>query len=747
MPLLTIRGYAASILLLCCSALLLNACGAGAGSSSLSAQPGSVKGSDEVDSIGLPTLASLGSQREVSAADRTRDGSEFSQLLPSQRTFVAGSHASFVPAGNDFGEGAFAIYTFPLAGYNGPGSIKLTWTAAPAAGKCYVAVANFSKNRWQWFKADSASVSFDGVSDFTNSGDRAFVAVMLTGTSVKELNALEFGVNQAPVPVLHPQYYFADPNQAIVFDGSESSDDGSIVKYEWDLNGDGSFETDTGAVPSTSFTYPLARTLKVKLRVTDNDGQAAVDSTDITIDNSGYDEVEPNNTVNAVNTLPAMAFSGFDGNVGPGGYDGGNQDYYVLPVTEAVRATIRMDMLSGADGISHLALYDPTGVTQLASSDSYSSCQLVESISEPGNYILVASTDSTMSSDYRLSSSIRYGAGYDEVEPNNSLAQANLLDPLGVTDFWANLGAGGYDGGTDDWFAIDVADSNNSYDVVADFQYLDGDVDIDITDSLGTVLVHRFNAIDGEEAKYNFTLPGRYYIHCYLKPDSDIPNPNVTYLLSVHNYGPGPTFQIVPDTPSGAQPLTVTFNLVNIQGPGGTSPDSVDWDLDGDGLWEDVDHGAPASTATFFKATTYHPRARLTLDNGAFAVASCDVTISGGSSEVEPNDDENTGQSYNADVANFFGDCGPDAMDPADVLIISAGSTSMSVDLDYDSRFGPIAVEVLDSNFDFVGFSAENDGHDDIDVTDLTAGNIYYVIVYGSTFWPGNVAYKLNVDS
>ncbi len=56
--------------------------------------------------------------------------------------------------------------------------------------------------------------------------------------------------------------------QTVSFDGSASSDpDGVLMSYEWDLDGDGSFET-SGATPSRA--YGAAGTVSVKLRVTDN---------------------------------------------------------------------------------------------------------------------------------------------------------------------------------------------------------------------------------------------------------------------------------------------------------------------------------------------------------------------------------------------------------------------------------------------------------------------------------------------
>jgi PKD repeat protein len=80
-------------------------------------------------------------------------------------------------------------------------------------------------------------------------------------------------VNAAPIAEIAP-LGTAQIGQAVTFDGSGSSDpDGTIATYEWDLDGNGSFETNTGTVPTASRSYPSADTsIIVQLRVTDNDG-------------------------------------------------------------------------------------------------------------------------------------------------------------------------------------------------------------------------------------------------------------------------------------------------------------------------------------------------------------------------------------------------------------------------------------------------------------------------------------------
>jgi hypothetical protein len=76
-----------------------------------------------------------------------------------------------------------------------------------------------------------------------------------------------------------------EPHQQVQFDASGSSDaDGSIVKYEWDIDAVGNnFERDTGTNPRTSAFYDNSGTYRVGLRVTDDDGVTATTTRDVVV--------------------------------------------------------------------------------------------------------------------------------------------------------------------------------------------------------------------------------------------------------------------------------------------------------------------------------------------------------------------------------------------------------------------------------------------------------------------------------
>ena len=58
----------------------------------------------------------------------------------------------------------------------------------------------------------------------------------------------------------------------VEFEGSGTSPDGSIAKYEWDFDGDGDYDWESETSGSITHTYEDSRTYVPVLRVTDDFG-------------------------------------------------------------------------------------------------------------------------------------------------------------------------------------------------------------------------------------------------------------------------------------------------------------------------------------------------------------------------------------------------------------------------------------------------------------------------------------------
>ncbi len=72
------------------------------------------------------------------------------------------------------------------------------------------------------------------------------------------------------------------------FSGSGADDDGTIVRYEWDFENDGTFDYSSPTSASTTHAYPSNGTYVAKLRVTDNQGAIGLDAITFTVTNAVF---------------------------------------------------------------------------------------------------------------------------------------------------------------------------------------------------------------------------------------------------------------------------------------------------------------------------------------------------------------------------------------------------------------------------------------------------------------------------
>jgi plastocyanin len=109
---------------------------------------------------------------------------------------------------------------------------------------------------------------------FGGSGMSGIVYVNATGTVPGDAPTASFTATPSD----------ARTGQTVNFNASETRDtDGTIIRHEWDLDGNGSLETDTGAFPMTSRAYPTAGVRTVKLRVTDSQMRTNVTTRSVTV--------------------------------------------------------------------------------------------------------------------------------------------------------------------------------------------------------------------------------------------------------------------------------------------------------------------------------------------------------------------------------------------------------------------------------------------------------------------------------
>jgi PKD repeat protein len=171
-----------------------------------------------------------------------------------------GGHASFDASGSTDSDGSIVKYEWDL---DGNGTYETNTGSTPTAAANYATEAEIPIS----VKVYDDDLAID------------------TETKTLKVGGIE---PQPPIAA-----YSAQPNPAIAdipvhFDAAAAKDsDGSIVKYEWDLDGNGSFETDTGTTAGANHTYGSVGTVQTRLRVTDNSGMADTVTLPLTVNAGG----------------------------------------------------------------------------------------------------------------------------------------------------------------------------------------------------------------------------------------------------------------------------------------------------------------------------------------------------------------------------------------------------------------------------------------------------------------------------
>src|SRR5215211_4507168 len=147
------------------------------------------------------------------------------------------------------------------------------------------------------FTSDTTGLSPTADTSYGTAGART-VALRVTDAAGAEGDGIDVVLVTHDLTVEAPNIaptasFIATPStaqigQTVNFNGSGSSDsDGTVARYEWDLDGNGSFETDSGTSATTSRFYSSPGAINVKLRVTDNDGAVSeVATTPVTVNNA-----------------------------------------------------------------------------------------------------------------------------------------------------------------------------------------------------------------------------------------------------------------------------------------------------------------------------------------------------------------------------------------------------------------------------------------------------------------------------
>jgi len=228
----------------------------------------------------LPAPSDLARQASLTDRDRVCLGSEFDAPLPLQRVTASGNFAGFdaaYAAGGALDGLAFATYAFKLTGFEGT-TLAMSWDAAPPAGSLWLALSNYVSGRWDWFSlTPDAPFDVASVAPYIDPDSGSlFAVVLVAGDFQGQLKWIRWGGNVPPTAALAADPASGDVPLSVTFDASASLDpDGTLMKYEWDWNGDNVYDA-TSYQPAIEHLYTSGGNYMAKVRVTDDAGATAI---------------------------------------------------------------------------------------------------------------------------------------------------------------------------------------------------------------------------------------------------------------------------------------------------------------------------------------------------------------------------------------------------------------------------------------------------------------------------------------
>jgi YD repeat-containing protein len=344
---------------------------------------------------------------------------------------------------------------------------------------------------------------------------------------------------------------------SVSFNAAASKDpDGTIAKYEWDLDGNGTYETDTGTTSTASASYPTPGNRTIGLRVTDNSGETATSSRTLVVENRAPTvsfTVTPNPVLSGVSTtFDASASVDPDGTIAKYEWDlDGNGTY---ETNTGTKATVSNTFATPGEKTVGLRVTDNKGAT--------------------------ATTTRTVTVQNRAPS-----ASFTAT-PNPVVSGSNItFDASGSKD----------PDGTITEYAWDI-DGNGAADITGETK--------------PTVTV-------------SYAKPGTYAVKLLVK-DNENATATATVTVTVQNRAPNASFTATPNPVSPN--ATTTFDASASNDPDGTIA-KYEWDLDGNGTYETNTGTKATTTRSYTTEGTVNVGLRITDNSGATSTTTVPVVV------------------------------------------------------------------------------------------------------------------------
>lgn len=189
--------------------------------------------------------------------DLVRYGQDFEPTLPNNKVTKFVDHASFAPQysvpGGTFDKAAYAIYHFNIADFPLDPTIHFSFSMARDYANAWVAVADFTKDRWDWMSIPASGVvTFDPARHFSTGWDM-YVIPLFIGHEYWDLTAIRVGTIIAPqINSITPLSGETGKSVKLVADVSGTAP----FDYHWSFTGFGTPEESFSESPSVTLSSP-----------------------------------------------------------------------------------------------------------------------------------------------------------------------------------------------------------------------------------------------------------------------------------------------------------------------------------------------------------------------------------------------------------------------------------------------------------------------------------------------------------